>query len=156
MQKRQTEEKSPCTMQVMEAAEERCQLNGSNIEPKPRGVITPQEQMRGERALPTSLRPRSTSMTCSAHSFSSASSSASSAASSSGVRPRRRVPASGLQPIFHSAWGFSSIMYSAFLWCVADFCLFLCPSCLSLTQGHLLSQKGPPNRCILLALVRAL
>ena len=39
--------------------------------------------------------PRSTSMRCSARSFSSASSSASSAVSSSGVVPRRRVPASG-------------------------------------------------------------
>lgn len=54
--------------------------------PDPSGVPT----------LPTSLRPRSTSMTCSAHSFSSASSSASSAESCSGVAPRRRVPASGL------------------------------------------------------------
>ena len=51
---------------------------------------------QGARALPTSLRPRSTSMTCSARSFSSASSSASSRASASGVRPRGRVPASGL------------------------------------------------------------
>mmetsp|Transcript_10236 Transcript_10236/g.35613 ORF Transcript_10236/g.35613 Transcript_10236/m.35613 type:complete len:321 (+) Transcript_10236:328-1290(+) len=44
---------------------------------------------------PTSLRPRSTSMTCSARSFSSARSSDSSAASSSSVLPRGRVPASG-------------------------------------------------------------
>ena len=49
------------------------------------------------RTLPTSLRPRSTSITCSAHSFSSASRSASSSASASGVLPRRRVPASGLR-----------------------------------------------------------
>ena len=38
-------------------------------------------------------------MTCSLHSFSSASSSASSAASSAGVLPRRRVPARGLQGV---------------------------------------------------------
>ena len=44
---------------------------------------------------PTSLRPRSTSMTCSAFSFGSARSSASSAASSAASRPRRRVPAMG-------------------------------------------------------------
>jgi len=52
---------------------------------------------RRARALPTSLRPRSTSMTCSARSLPSASSSACSAASASGVSPRRRVPASGLR-----------------------------------------------------------
>src|SRR5438552_504743 len=44
---------------------------------------------------PTSLRPRSTSMTCSAHSFSLARSSSSSWRSSSGPRPRGRVPAIG-------------------------------------------------------------
>ena len=44
---------------------------------------------------PTSLRPRSSSIRCSARSFGSASSSASSAWSSSYVVPRRRVPASG-------------------------------------------------------------
>ena len=41
---------------------------------------------------PTSLRPRSISIRCSARSFGSASSSLSSAASSSAVAPRRRVP----------------------------------------------------------------
>ena len=55
------------------------------------------------RTLPTSLRPRSTSMTCSARSFSSLSSSLSSAASLSGVFPLRRVPASGLQTRGHCA-----------------------------------------------------
>ncbi len=44
---------------------------------------------------PTSLRPRSTSMTCSARSLSLASSSASRRWSSSGARPRGRVPAIG-------------------------------------------------------------
>ena len=44
---------------------------------------------------PTSLRPRSSSIRCSARSFGSPSSSASSAWSSSCVAPRRRVPASG-------------------------------------------------------------
>ena len=44
---------------------------------------------------PTSFRPRSTSMTCSARSFGSASSSAASSLSSSGVLPRGRVPAKG-------------------------------------------------------------
>ncbi len=44
---------------------------------------------------PRSLRPRSTSMTCSARSFSSARSPAASAVSSAGVAPRRRVPAMG-------------------------------------------------------------
>src|SRR5437867_4249332 len=44
---------------------------------------------------PMSLRARSTSMTCSARSLGSASNSFSSAESSSGVRPRRRVPAMG-------------------------------------------------------------
>jgi len=44
---------------------------------------------------PTSLRPRSTSITCSARSFSSASKSASSSLSSSSFAPRIRVPASG-------------------------------------------------------------
>ena len=44
---------------------------------------------------PTSLRPRSISITCSARSFGSASSSAASASSSSGVLPRGRVPAIG-------------------------------------------------------------
>ena len=44
---------------------------------------------------PTSLRPRSSSIRCSARSLGSASSSASSALSSSGVAPRGRVPASG-------------------------------------------------------------
>ena len=44
---------------------------------------------------PTSLRARSTSMTCSARSFGSASSSASSRRSSSSLAPRGRVPASG-------------------------------------------------------------
>ena len=47
--------------------------------------------------LPTSLRPRSTSITCSARSFSSARRSSSSARSSSLVAPRARVPASGLR-----------------------------------------------------------
>ena len=42
---------------------------------------------------PTSLRPRSSSIRCSARSFGSASSSASSALSSCGVAPRGRVPA---------------------------------------------------------------
>ena len=45
--------------------------------------------------LPMSLRPKSTSMLCSASSFSSQSSSASRALSSSGVFPRGRVPARG-------------------------------------------------------------
>ena len=45
---------------------------------------------------PTSLRPRSSSIRCSARSFGSANNSASSATSSSWVAPRRRVPASGL------------------------------------------------------------
>ena len=44
---------------------------------------------------PTSLRPRSTSIKCSARSFGSASNSASNAMSSSCVAPRRRVPANG-------------------------------------------------------------
>ena len=44
---------------------------------------------------PTSLRPRSTSMTCSARSFSSASISSASAWSSSSLAPRGRVPAMG-------------------------------------------------------------
>ena len=44
---------------------------------------------------PRSLRTRSTSITCSARSFGSASSSAASAVSSSGVAPRGRVPAIG-------------------------------------------------------------
>ena len=44
---------------------------------------------------PTSLRPRSTSITCSARSFGSASNSRSSSSSSSGVAPRGRVPAIG-------------------------------------------------------------
>ena len=44
---------------------------------------------------PRSLRPRSTSITCSAFSFSSPTSSRSSAASASGVAPRGRVPAIG-------------------------------------------------------------
>ena len=44
---------------------------------------------------PTSLRARSTSMTCSARSFGSARSSSSRRLSSSGVWPRGRVPASG-------------------------------------------------------------
>ncbi len=44
---------------------------------------------------PTSLRPRSTSMRCSARSFSLSRSSRSSSASRSGVAPRRRVPAIG-------------------------------------------------------------
>ena len=51
------------------------------------------EPMRDTR--PTSLRPRSMSMTCSARSFGSARSSASRRASSSGVAPRGRVPAMG-------------------------------------------------------------
>ena len=49
----------------------------------------------GLQTRPRSLRARSTSMTCSARSFGSASSSAASAASSSGVAPRQRVPAIG-------------------------------------------------------------
>ena len=44
---------------------------------------------------PTSFRPRSTSITCSARSFSSASSSAERLSSSAGVAPRRLVPAIG-------------------------------------------------------------
>jgi len=44
---------------------------------------------------PKSLRARSTSMTCSAVSFSSVRSSEARASSSSGVRPRGRVPAMG-------------------------------------------------------------
>ena len=44
---------------------------------------------------PTSLRPRSSSIRCSARSFGSASSSSSSALSSCGVAPRGRVPAIG-------------------------------------------------------------
>ena len=44
---------------------------------------------------PTSFRPRSTSIRCSARSFGSAASSAASAASSSGLAPRGRVPAIG-------------------------------------------------------------
>src|SRR3982750_2511308 len=44
---------------------------------------------------PRSLRPRSTSITCSARSFSSASSSSAIALSSSTVAPRGRVPAIG-------------------------------------------------------------
>ncbi len=44
---------------------------------------------------PRSLRPRSTSITCSARSFSSASSSAAIRRSSSAVPPRGRVPAIG-------------------------------------------------------------
>ena len=44
---------------------------------------------------PTSLRPRSISITCSARSFGSASSSSARRASSSGVAPRGRVPAIG-------------------------------------------------------------
>src|SRR5205085_2519040 len=44
---------------------------------------------------PTSFRPRSTSMTCSARSLSLARSSSSRAWSSSPLRPRRRVPAIG-------------------------------------------------------------
>ena len=49
----------------------------------------------GWQTRPRSLRPRSTSITCSARSFGSASSSAASAASASGVPPRGRVPAIG-------------------------------------------------------------
>ena len=45
--------------------------------------------------LPISFRPRSTSMLCSASSFSSCKRSSSRALSSSGVLPRGRVPASG-------------------------------------------------------------
>ena len=44
---------------------------------------------------PRSLRPRSTSITCSARSFSSASSSCARRWSSSAVAPRGRVPATG-------------------------------------------------------------
>jgi len=44
---------------------------------------------------PTSLRPRSTSIRCSARSLGSANSSASRAWSSEGVAPRGRVPAMG-------------------------------------------------------------
>ena len=44
---------------------------------------------------PTSLRPRSSSIRCSARSLGSASSSAASSRSSAGVAPRRRVPAMG-------------------------------------------------------------
>ena len=44
---------------------------------------------------PTSLRPRSTSMTCSARSFSFRFSSSASRTSSSALRPRGRVPAIG-------------------------------------------------------------
>ena len=44
---------------------------------------------------PRSLRPRSTSITCSARSFSSASRSSAIALSSSSVAPRGRVPAIG-------------------------------------------------------------
>ena len=47
------------------------------------------------RTRPTSLRPRSTSITCSARSFGSASRSSAIASSSSGVAPRGRVPAIG-------------------------------------------------------------
>ena len=46
--------------------------------------------------LPTSLRPRSTSIVCSAHSFGSEISDFSSARSSSSVFPRGTVPAIGL------------------------------------------------------------
>ena len=49
----------------------------------------------GAQTRPRSLRPRSTSIRCSARSFGSASRSAASAASSSGVAPRHRVPAIG-------------------------------------------------------------
>jgi len=49
----------------------------------------------GTATRPTSLRPRSTSMMCSARSFGSASSSSSRALSSASVAPRRRVPARG-------------------------------------------------------------
>ena len=48
---------------------------------------------------PTSFRPRSTSMMCSARSLGSARSSFSSALSSSSVAPRRRVPAMGRRSI---------------------------------------------------------
>ena len=50
----------------------------------------------GRATRPTSLRPRSTSITCSARSFASLSSSFSRRLSSAGSAPRRRVPASGL------------------------------------------------------------
>ena len=49
----------------------------------------------GSATRPTSFRPRSTSMMCSARSFSSPSNSSASASSSSGVAPRGRVPAIG-------------------------------------------------------------
>ena len=49
----------------------------------------------GSHTFPKSLRPRSTSITCSARSFSSPSSSASFARSSAPVRPLGRVPAIG-------------------------------------------------------------
>ena len=49
----------------------------------------------GRQTRPRSLRPRSTSITCSARSLGSASSSVSSAASSAGVAPRGLDPAIG-------------------------------------------------------------
>ena len=49
----------------------------------------------GWQTRPRSLRPRSTSITCSARSFGSANSSASKAASSAGVAPRGFEPAIG-------------------------------------------------------------
>ena len=51
--------------------------------------------MRYSATRPTSLRPRSTSMMCSARSLGSASSSSARARSSASSPPRRRVPASG-------------------------------------------------------------
>ena len=50
---------------------------------------------QAKRTLPTSFRPRSTSMTCSAHSFSSASSSCSSAASFEHTPPHQNVLETG-------------------------------------------------------------
>ncbi len=49
----------------------------------------------GAQTRPRSLRPRSTSIRCSARSLGSASSSAASSASSCGLAPRCRVPAMG-------------------------------------------------------------
>ncbi len=49
----------------------------------------------GSQTRPRSLRPRSTSMRCSARSLGSASSSSARAWSSCGVAPRQRVPAMG-------------------------------------------------------------